>query len=219
MSLESEKRATTVVLGIFSPMSNVAHALSYMLNMYRLACQDGTFVSPGHVLAYGGPIMYLFFQACALLVCLIWLEGEASLHLSLLLSLSERRKQGAADMELQAMAPIDDGELGDGFTKQTISAPRCLEVDGITHKFGRNQVLDDVTLEVPRGEVLGLLGCNGAGKSTLVNLIRGVMKPTKGEVRVCGKSALSMVAQKHIGGKLDHIIIRFEVPKHTLTLG
>ena len=47
--------------------------------------------------------------------------------------------------------------------------------------------LNDVTFEVKKGEVIGLIGSNGAGKSTLLKVVSGVMKPTKGKVTVNGQ--------------------------------
>ncbi|HEY8884765.1 MAG TPA: ATP-binding cassette domain-containing protein, partial [Chloroflexota bacterium] len=43
-----------------------------------------------------------------------------------------------------------------------------------------------VTLDVKRGETLGLIGANGSGKSTILKLISGIMRPTRGRVRVTG---------------------------------
>ena len=47
---------------------------------------------------------------------------------------------------------------------------------------------NDISFEVKDGEVLGLLGPNGAGKTTLLRILAGIMKPTKGEVLIGGKS-------------------------------
>lgn len=46
--------------------------------------------------------------------------------------------------------------------------------------------LDDLTFNVKKGEVVGLIGSNGAGKSTLLKVVSGVMKPTKGKIEVSG---------------------------------
>lgn len=49
--------------------------------------------------------------------------------------------------------------------------------------------LNDVSFDVEKGEVIGLIGSNGAGKSTMLKVVSGVMKPTKGKVKVCGSIA------------------------------
>jgi ABC-2 type transport system ATP-binding protein len=60
-------------------------------------------------------------------------------------------------------------------------------------KSGTNHALNNVSLDVKIGEILGILGLNGAGKSTLVNIIAGIVKPDSGEIRInnltpdCGK--------------------------------
>jgi len=55
-----------------------------------------------------------------------------------------------------------------------------LELRGVTKRYGPNTVLDDVSLEIGRGEVVGLLGDNGAGKSTLVKIMSGVVPMSSG---------------------------------------
>lgn len=49
--------------------------------------------------------------------------------------------------------------------------------------------LQDISFEVKKGEILGIIGLNGSGKTTLLRLISGVYKPTKGEIKVFGKLA------------------------------
>ena len=49
--------------------------------------------------------------------------------------------------------------------------------------------LDDVSVEIKKGEVIGIIGSNGAGKSTMLKVVSGVMKPTKGSVTVNGTIA------------------------------
>ncbi len=56
-----------------------------------------------------------------------------------------------------------------------------LQVKGITKKYGPNTVLNDVSFEIGKNEVVGLLGDNGAGKSTLVKIMSGVVDATAGE--------------------------------------
>ena len=62
-----------------------------------------------------------------------------------------------------------------------------LEVHGITKKYGPQKALDNVTLSVPRGQVVGLLGPNGAGKSTLMRSILGYLPTDSGTVHFDGQ--------------------------------
>jgi ABC-type branched-subunit amino acid transport system ATPase component/sugar phosphate permease len=73
-----------------------------------------------------------------------------------------------------------------------ISAPDALvpavQVRNLDFSYGPVQVLFDVDLEVQRGETLALLGTNGAGKSTLLRVISGLGVPTRGVVRLHGRT-------------------------------
>jgi len=62
-----------------------------------------------------------------------------------------------------------------------------LEASGIFHYYGRLAALQDVSLQVRRGEVVGLVGDNGAGKSTLVKILSGAQRPSEGRILVDGR--------------------------------
>jgi ABC-2 type transport system ATP-binding protein len=62
----------------------------------------------------------------------------------------------------------------------------AIELDAVTKSFGAKVAVDALTLSVPAGSFLGLLGRNGAGKSTTIKLITGLLRPTSGKVRVLG---------------------------------
>ena len=64
-----------------------------------------------------------------------------------------------------------------------------LRLSGISKGFGAIQALENVSLEIAPGEVLGLMGDNGAGKSTLVKIIAGNFAPSQGEIRIDGQPA------------------------------
>ncbi|MGB8275757.1 MAG: ABC transporter ATP-binding protein [Alphaproteobacteria bacterium] len=61
-----------------------------------------------------------------------------------------------------------------------------ISLEGLTKRFGSLTAVDDVTLSVSRGEVLGFLGPNGAGKSTTMKMVTGFLLPTAGKAFVCG---------------------------------
>lgn len=71
-------------------------------------------------------------------------------------------------------------------THQAGAAPDALVVTGVSHSFGEKQVLDNVSLTVPRGTFTVLLGLNGAGKSTLFALITRLYDNVSGEIRILG---------------------------------
>ena len=72
-------------------------------------------------------------------------------------------------------------------TAAALSAQAALTIRGLSKSFGATQALRDVDLDLPRGEILALLGQNGAGKSTLVKILAGVVKPDAGEIRIDGE--------------------------------
>lgn len=63
-----------------------------------------------------------------------------------------------------------------------------IETSNLTKKFGKFLAVDQLGLKVPKGGIYGFLGPNGAGKSTTIRMLLGLMKETKGQVKVFGKS-------------------------------
>jgi ABC-2 type transport system ATP-binding protein len=61
-----------------------------------------------------------------------------------------------------------------------------IEAKGLTKRFGDFTAADNITFDIPGGEIFGLLGPNGAGKSTTFKMLCGLLKPTSGEGRVAG---------------------------------
>lgn len=74
-------------------------------------------------------------------------------------------------------------------------------VNHITKLYGTQKALDDISLEIKPGEVVGLLGPNGAGKSTLMKVLTCYIPPTSGDASVCGFDVLeqSMEVRKRVG--------------------
>lgn len=63
-----------------------------------------------------------------------------------------------------------------------------LETDRLGKKYGRRWALQDCTMAIPEGTVVGLVGPNGAGKTTLLHLAVGLLTPTSGTIKVLGGS-------------------------------
>jgi len=76
-----------------------------------------------------------------------------------------------------------------------------IELKNVSRRFGSFYAVRDLTLSVPRGQIYSFLGPNGAGKTTSIKMLTGLLKPTAGEISVCGfdmeRDALS--AKKLIG--------------------
>ena len=72
-----------------------------------------------------------------------------------------------------------------------IGLSAMIELDRLTKRFGALIAVDDVTMTVARGEVLGFLGPNGAGKSTTMKIVAGFLEPTSGGVTVCGHNIMA----------------------------
>jgi len=74
-----------------------------------------------------------------------------------------------------------------------------LTVESVTVRFGGLSALDDVSLEVRPGEVVGIIGPNGAGKTTLFNVVCGFVRPSSGRVRYDG-TPLTRVRPDRLAG-------------------
>ena len=68
----------------------------------------------------------------------------------------------------------------------TVSNGQAVELVGLTKRYGRSTVVNDVSLTIPRGSIFGLLGLNGAGKSTTIKMMMGMIPITAGKARVLG---------------------------------
>ena len=62
-----------------------------------------------------------------------------------------------------------------------------LQLDAVEARYGPVQALHGVTLEVPEGEIVAVLGANGAGKTTTLRAVSGTVRRTGGEIRFAGK--------------------------------
>ena len=84
---------------------------------------------------------------------------------------------------------------------ETQDAILTLQAHGLTRRYGTRVAVDNIDLELRRGEVLGLLGPNGAGKSTTLQMLTGNLAPSGGTVRIRGIDLIDspVAAKAHIG--------------------
>jgi zinc transport system ATP-binding protein len=98
----------------------------------------------------------------------------------------------------------------------------------VAFSYGSHDVLHGVTVEIPDGDYLGIVGPNGGGKTTLLKILLGILKPTRGEVRFFGESLKASSLRAHIGyvpqravalgesfpGTVDEIVKSGRTPLH-----
>ncbi len=77
----------------------------------------------------------------------------------------------------------------------TDAAP-ILKIENLGHSYGKFQVINKISFEVPKGELTALIGPNGAGKTTFYNAVSGRFKPTRGTVVFDGEDITGMPAHK-----------------------
>jgi ABC-2 type transport system ATP-binding protein len=76
-----------------------------------------------------------------------------------------------------------------------------LALDHLTKRYGDTVAVDDLSFEVPAGQILGFLGPNGAGKSTTLKMLTGMLDPTSGTATICGFDLLRepIEVKRHVG--------------------
>jgi len=84
-------------------------------------------------------------------------------------------------------------------------SPTLARLEGVTKTFASVRALDDVDLDVRRGEIVALLGPNGAGKSTAVAIMLGLRRPDAGRVELCGRDPRDPAARRTVGAVLQDV--------------
>lgn len=129
----------------------------------------------------GAPAFFLFLYVGRSLLVQVGLIGEAHAQVQ------ETLEAASGLVELLAQAPdVQDGpEHIDGFRDRIV-------LDRVTFDYGGERVLEDVTLEIPKGRVVALVGPSGVGKSTLVDLVLRLYDPVQGVVTVDGRDVRTL---------------------------
>jgi len=86
------------------------------------------------------------------------------------------------------MVATQTGERWNAAFVSDMSTPTSIVVHGVTHRFGKSTVLEDVSFSIEDGESICMIGPNGGGKSTLLRILLGLLEPSEGRVEVLGQS-------------------------------
>jgi ABC-2 type transport system ATP-binding protein len=80
-------------------------------------------------------------------------------------------------------------------------ADAAILIEGFTKKYGSRTAVEELTMEVPRGSVYGLLGQNGAGKSTIIRTLLNLLQPTSGRLSILGLDSVagSLDVRRRVG--------------------
>ncbi|UOQ44915.1 ABC transporter ATP-binding protein [Halobacillus salinarum] len=80
-----------------------------------------------------------------------------------------------------------------------------ISLRNVSKQIGRTTIVDDLSFEVPQGEIFGFLGPNGAGKTTTIRMIVGLMSVTKGQILIKGKNIQTEFEQAihHVGAIVE----------------
>jgi ABC-type branched-subunit amino acid transport system ATPase component/ABC-type branched-subunit amino acid transport system permease subunit len=90
----------------------------------------------------------------------------------------------------------DLGDVRYAAPSESVPTERSLEVRGLSTRYGAIHALRDVTLDVPKGEIVAVLGANGAGKTTLLHTISGVLRPSAGSITYAGADITKLAPAK-----------------------
>src|SRR5690606_30951892 len=111
--------------------------------------------------------------------------------------------------------PGDFGGFGDGVLPRPkirkkiriAMGENIIELEGLTKNYGSVKAVDNLSLNIKRGEIFGLLGPNGAGKTTTILMMLGLSEPSAGKALVCGVDATKnpIVVKRKVGYMPDSL--------------
>jgi branched-chain amino acid transport system ATP-binding protein len=94
-----------------------------------------------------------------------------------------------------------------------------LEVESLTKAFGGLVAVNDLSLAVSPGEVLGLIGPNGSGKTTLLNLIAGTIRPDAGKIRMAGEDVTRLPNHLRVRKRINRTFQLVRMPANMPAIG
>jgi branched-chain amino acid transport system ATP-binding protein len=162
------------------------------VNVALTLAEEAYFMEKGEI-RFHGPTAELLERPDVLRS--VFLEGAAAG-----LRMADARSNGSDD-DVGGSADDDgghgedrDGAPGGGHASVGEGAPPALEVRGAARSFGGVRAVDDVSLSVAPGEIVGVIGPNGAGKTTLFDLISGFLPVEAGRVLLAGRDVTHLAA-------------------------
>ncbi|OIW35226.1 P-loop containing nucleoside triphosphate hydrolase protein [Coniochaeta ligniaria NRRL 30616] len=199
--MEHVQRTIDIVsfsLNLIFPIGNMFRAMGIGLNIYRLACRnDDDVTDPNSIWAYGLPILYLCLQVIVLPFILIWADNDLSISPAVIRRLLTRNRHPKSDTKpAPTTSPLDKEP-----SREQTTHTDLLQLSHVTKSFTSTATpaVNDVSLSLSQGEILALLGPNGAGKTTIVNLIRGILAPSSGQILIRGSPDPTTHAQRSLG--------------------
>lgn len=175
-------------LGLSSPAANLARALWIATNTFGILCgkygdQDGL---PGSYERYGSPYVNLIIQIIFLITAIgLYEYGSADW---LRRQVKPSRLHYIVDSGDGAATAPSEVEKNDRVT--TAVSQELLKVSRVSKFFGKISAVENASFNISSNETLALLGGNGAGKTTVINMIRGELRPSFGDIYVDGISVL-----------------------------
>jgi ABC transport system ATP-binding/permease protein len=167
---------------------------------FRLASEKQEYLVSNDATALSSGDLLLGAKLAPRTVLFICYDGEGS---SAFLEIRESRGPVLVDdLPVRQRTILRDGSLirlsgsqaircrfSEGFLDEERTQIESLEVDGLSHDFGKGaRALDQISFEVRRGEMLCIIGPSGSGKSTLLAVLSGQCKPTRGHINLNGIS-------------------------------
>src|ERR1700753_3726780 len=94
----------------------------------------------------------------------------------------------------------------DGASEQWVAnVAHVARVAGVSQRYGKAVALDDVSLDIPSGRMIGLIGPDGVGKSTLLSMLAGVRKIQTGRVEVLGGDIADARFRNAASGRIAYL--------------
>ncbi|CAE6513623.1 unnamed protein product [Rhizoctonia solani] len=187
------------LMALITPVVSIVRAGFVSINLFSILCDGlGNYSpsAPGSMNKFGAPIVYLIVWILFLFGLLMWIEYGKPVPKQLRFRRKALHEQQDVEQSSRGNASFADEVKAEAErVQQSDDALRVLNVSKVFP--GRFTAVDDVSFGVDN-ETFAMLGPNGAGKTTTFNIIRGDIRPTKGDVRINGMSIVDEPASARV---------------------